>query len=306
MTRSDRLDPAVATLLNLLDQAGGVPLFEMAPADARHAFGALNQMLGEGAPVASVTQRDIEGVPVYVNTPEGDGPFGVLVWIHGGGWVIGSAREAQATARDLAAEARCIVVNVDYRLAPEHPFPTPLEDCEAVARWVLANAAELGGDPARVAVGGDSAGGNLSAVVARDVPGFVAQLLVYPVTDCTLSHPSIEENGEGYFLDRATMQWFVDLYLGDAARDHPRASPLACATEALAGLPPATVITAEFDPLRDEGEAYAAKLADAGVDVALTRYDGQIHGFATMPTLIPAGADATAQLAASLRRSFSA
>ncbi|MEZ5205542.1 MAG: alpha/beta hydrolase [Acidimicrobiales bacterium] len=306
MTRSDRLDPAVATLLNLLDQAGGVPLFEMAPADARHAFGALNQMLGEGAPVASVTQRDIEGVPVYVNTPEGDGPFGVLVWIHGGGWVIGSAREAQATARDLAAEARCIVVNVDYRLAPEHPFPTPLEDCEAVARWVLANAAELGGDPARVAVGGDSAGGNLSAVVARDVPGFVAQLLVYPVTDCTLSHPSIEENGEGYFLDRATMQWFVDLYLGGRLARPPAGVAAGVRHRGAGGPAAGHGHHRRVRPPARRRRGVRRQAFRRRRRRRPARYDGQIHGFATMPTLIPAGADATAQLAASLRHAFSA
>lgn len=304
MERSDRLDPFAAQLLHVLDNSSTPPAHELAPAEARAAFGALTAMLGEGAPVAAVEEREIAGVPVIVNTPEGDGPFGVLVWLHGGGWVIGSAREAQATARDLAAEAGCVVVNVDYRLAPEHRFPAGLDDAVAVVRWVLDHAEELGGDPARVAVGGDSAGGNLSAVVAQELSGLVAQLLVYPVTDLTMAQPSMVENAEGYFLERATMAWFIDHYLGGHDARDPRASPLHASDDALAGTARALVITAELDPLRDEGEAYATRLRELGVEVTAQRYAGQIHGFATMPTIIPDGVRATEQLVATLRAAF--
>ena len=219
--------------------------------------------------------------------------------------MIGRAAECATTAKRLAVEAGCIVVNVDYRLAPEHPYPAPPDDCAAVAGWVLANAGELGGDPRRVAVGGDSAGGNLSAVVANEVPGLMFQLLVYPAVDLTFSFSSIEENAEGYLLTKADMVWFSGHYLsagGDPKE--PRVSPLHAGIEVLAAAPPAHVITAEFDPLRDEGEAYAARLADAGVVVTQTRYDGQIHAFFGLAAAMPAAIDAINEAASLLRAAF--
>ncbi|MFZ9628608.1 MAG: alpha/beta hydrolase, partial [Ilumatobacteraceae bacterium] len=223
------LDPAAKNVLDLLAAAGGPALQDQTPAEARTAFAGMAMLSGEGADVASVADRTIAGVPCIVVTPHGTGPFPVLVWIHGGGWVIGSAEESVATCRTLAAGAGCIVVSVGYRLAPEHPAPAAVDDCLAVTGWLLEHASELGGDGSRVAVGGDSAGGNLSALTALEFgPRLRLQLLVYPAVDLTLSHPSITENAEGYLLTKAGMQWFVGHYLsgsGMQATD-PRLSPL--------------------------------------------------------------------------------
>ena len=299
------LDPAAENLLSLINTADGPKISELSPPEVRALYAGLSALVpDQSAPVASTDERTIAGVPCLVVVPEGEGPFPVLVWYHGGGWVIGSAEESAPTCRDLAAKAGCIVVDVDYRLAPEHPYPAPADDCIAVASWVRANAGELGGDPGRVAVGGDSAGGNLAAVTALAVPGLVHQLLVYPATDLTLTHPSIDENGEGYMLTKDTMTWFTNHYVGHADAKHPRLSPFFAETTALAAAPPAFVVTAEFDPLRDEGEAYAARLRDAGVAVTATRYDGQIHGFFSMASIMPMGAQAVDDAASQLRAAF--
>jgi acetyl esterase len=303
------VDPAAQSVLDLLAAEGGPPLEEMAPAEAREVFKALAALGGEGAVVASVAERDIGGVPALVVTPTGEGPFPVLVWIHGGGWVIGSPVESQATARDLAAGAGCIVVSLDYRLAPEHKAPAALDDCIAATGWVLAHAGELGGDPGKVAVGGDSAGGNLSALVALEFGDRLRyQVLVYPAVDLSLSggHPSLDENADGYLLTKAGMKWFIDHYLDDSgvAADDVRVSPLNASDDALRRTPPAFVITAEFDPLRDEGEAYAARLRAAGVDVTHRRFDGQIHAFYSMPLAVPAATEAVAQTAELLAKAF--
>jgi acetyl esterase len=242
------LDPAAQAVLSLLEQAGGPPLEEQTPELAREFTKGLAALGGEGAAVASVDERDVGGVPALVTTPNGDGPFPVLVWIHGGGWVIGSAVDSQSTARDLAAGAGCIVVSVDYRLAPEHKAPAALDDCLAATRWVLDHASEIGGDPSRVAVGGDSAGGNLSALVALEFGDRLRyQLLVYPATDLSMAgpHPSLDENADGYLLTRAAMRWFVDHYLDDSGLtcDDVRVSPLNASDEALSRTPSAFVIT---------------------------------------------------------------
>ena len=296
-------------MLNLLAEAGGPPIEELTPAEARELVQGLAALGGEGAVVESVDERDVGGVPALVITPTGEGPFPVLVWIHGGGWVIGSAVESQATARDLAAGAGCVVVSLDYRLAPEHKAPAALDDCIAATRWVLDHAGELGGDPDKVAVGGDSAGGNLAALVALEFGDRLCyQVLVYPATDLSMSgdYPSLEENADGYFLERASMRWFVGHYLDDSglASDDLRISPAKASDAALSRTPPAFVITAEFDPLRDEGEAYADRLRAAGVDVTQRRFDGQIHAFYSMPAAIPAGAEAVAQTVELLRKAF--
>ena len=303
------LDPAAQALLNLLEEAGGPPLEEQTPEEAREFIKALAALGGEGAVVASVDERDVGGVPALVITPTGDGPFPVLVWIHGGGWVIGSAVDSQATARDLAAGAGCIVVSVDYRLAPEHKAPAALDDCIAATRWVLDHASELGGDPSRVAVGGDSAGGNLSALVALEFGERLCyQVLVYPATDLSMAgpHPSLDENADGYLLTKAAMRWFTDHYLVDSGitSDDVRVSPLNAPDAALRRTPPAFVLTAEFDPLRDEGEAYADRLRAAGVDVTHRRFDGQIHAFYSMPLAIPASVEALSQTAELLAKAF--
>jgi acetyl esterase len=299
------LDPAAQAMLDMIAAEENPPLEDMTADQAREAFAALALLQGDAPEGVGVELREIAGVACEVVTPPGLGPWPVLIWIHGGGWVIGTAAESCITCQRLAAGAGCIVVNVDYRLAPEHPFPAAPDDCTAVTRWVLAHAAELGGDPARVAVGGDSAGGNLSAVVANEVPGLIFQLLVYPATDLTLSSPSIDENGDGYLLTKAAMEWFTGHYLGGGGDPKdPRLSPLHADDAVIAAAPPALVITAEFDPLRDEGEAYAARLAEAGVAVSTTRYDGQIHAFFALPAVLQAAVPAQAEAIAALRAAF--
>ncbi len=301
--------PQVQTILDAMAQMGGPALSDLPPADARTMYRALASM-EEREDVHRVDDRVVPtpdgDVPIRVYTPiPASGELhGVLVWFHGGGWVIGDVETADSTCRMLANRAGCVVVSVDYRLAPEHPAPAALEDCLAALAWTTENAELLGIDATRVAVGGDSAGGNLAALVCQRVrdefgPDIDFQLLVYPATDLTMSHPSIEENADGYFLTKASMLWFAQHYLGDRERKDPAVSPLYA--EDLAGLPPALVITAEYDPLRDEGEAYAARLKDAGVATELLRYDGQIHGFFGMATMLDDAKDAIERAAAALR-----
>ncbi|HIG00948.1 MAG TPA: alpha/beta hydrolase, partial [Myxococcales bacterium] len=225
-----------------------------------------------------------------------------------GGFVIGDLDTHDGTCRELAVGAECLVVSVDYRLAPEHPFPAAPEDCYAATAWLAEHCAELGGDPARLAVGGDSAGGNLAAAVAlmareRGGPPLAHQLLIYPVTDYGFDTASYRENAEGYMLTRPLMEWFWNHYLADPAQgDNELASPLRAAS--LAQLPPATVITAEFDPLRDEGEAYAQRLSEAGVKTEMTRYDGVFHGFFGMGAAIDKAKQAVDEACTALRSTF--
>jgi acetyl esterase len=301
--------PQVQTLLDAMAQLGGPELAEQSPADARAMYRALAAM----EPAEDVHRVDDRLVPspagdipvrVYTPQPAVGEIHGVLVWLHGGGWVIGDIETADSTCRALANRADCVVVSVDYRLAPEHPAPAALDDCLAVLMWTVENAELLGVDASRVAVGGDSAGGNLAALVCQRVrddfgPDIDFQLLVYPATDLTLSHPSIDENAEGYFLTKRSMEWFAGHYLGGRAGKDPSVSPLFA--EHLGGLPPALVITAEYDPLRDEGEAYAARLREAGVPTELLRYEGQIHGFVGMAAMLDDGKDAIDRAAAALR-----
>jgi acetyl esterase len=242
---------------------------------------------------------------LYRPPATGDRPAPILVWLHGGGFVLGDLETADSMARQLCAQAGVLVVSVDYPLAPEHPFPAAPEACYEATRWVADRAADLGGDRARVAVGGDSAGGNLAAVTAllardRGGPALAFQLLVYPVTDLTGSYPSMRENSQGYLLTEQDMLWFREQYLpAGADLEDPVASPIY--TPDLAGLPPALIITAEFDPLRDEGEAYAKLLEHAAVPVTVSRYDGMIHGFFGMTALVEGGRIAVAEAAAALR-----
>jgi acetyl esterase len=224
------------------------------------------------------------GVRVY--TPAGEPPFPLLVYFHGGGWTIGNVDIGDAPCRALTNAAGAVVVSVEYRLGPEHKFPAPLEDCYAATAWAALMAAhapdQLGGDPDRLVVIGDSAGGNLAAAVAlmardRGGPKIARQVLIYPVTDHRFDTPSYRDCAEGYLLTREAMRWFWRHYLHNRAEGrHPYASPLRAGD--LAGLPPALIVTCEYDPLRDEGEAYGARLRAAGVPAKVSRYDGMIHG----------------------------
>jgi acetyl esterase len=267
---------------------------------------------GPGPEVGSVEDRTVPGprgeVAVRVYTPVGD-PIGVLVFFHGSGFVIYDLDSHDKECRLLANGAGVVVVSVDYALAPELPFPAAVDDCLAATRWVSAHRAELGVDGLPVAVGGDSAGGNLAAVVSARLRGDAdteigAQLLVYPVTDLAHEAPSYAENGQGYLLSATIMEFFIDCYTPDAGdRLDPRASPLL--DDDLSGLPPTLVVTAEYDPLRDEGGAYARELEAAGVDVTLLCYDGAVHGFWQMTTISALARDAMDRCCAFLRASLS-
>lgn len=305
------LDPQVEAVLAPLREAPVVDFWSLEPSVVRANFGSFG---AEAAPppVAKIENRGIPGpageLPVRIYTPDGAGPFPLLMFFHGGGFVVCDLDSHDALARSLCGGAGAVVVSVDYRLAPEAKFPAAPEDCHAATRWAVDNAASIGADGARVAVAGDSAGGNLAAVVAqlakqRGGPALAHQLLIYPVTAHDFTTPSYEENAEGYFLTRDMMQWFWHHYL-ERAEDgqDPMAAPLRA--KDLSGLPPATVVTAEYDPLRDEGEAYARRLDEAGVPTQAVRYDGVIHGFVSMYEQIDKGREAIEFGCKRLRESF--
>ena len=303
------LEPQTQALIDQLAAMGGPPLDSLPVPQAREMMNALRAFNAAGPEVAKVEERKIPRsggeIPLRIYTPAGNGPFPALCWFHGGGWVLGDLESADPTCRDLANAAGCVVVSVDYRLAPESKFPAAADDCHAATQWVAANAAALGVDAKRIAVGGDSAGGNLAAVVALMArergPALRFQLLVYPVTDAAIDTPSYRDNADGYLLTKSSMVWFWSHYLrNDADKANPIASPLRAAD--LKGLPPALVITAEFDPLRDEGEAYARRLREAGVPTKLSRYDGTIHGFFGMTGFIELGKKAVAEAAAAVKQ----
>jgi acetyl esterase len=236
------------------------------------------------------------------------GTLPALVYFHGGGWVIGDLDTHDSLCRHLANAARCIVVAVDYRLAPEHKFPAAVEDCFAATSWVAREAVALGIDRERLAVGGDSAGGNLAAVVSliardRGAPKLRCQALLYPAVECGMTHPSHDRFAEGYLLTRPTMRWFYEHYLREPADiDDWRASPLRA--DDLSGVAPALVLTAGNDVLRDEGEAYARRLQEAGVAVQLRHFPDQIHGFLTMGKIIEAAQPALDDIAAALQAAW--
>jgi acetyl esterase len=287
---------------------GAPPMSQQTLEEARAGFAVLATAIGPAEESVPTEDRSVPGpageIPVRIYRPQADEPLPVVVYFHGGGFVIGDIASHDTICQRLAAGVPALVVSVDYRLAPEHRFPAAVVDCDAATRWVSAHASELGGDPARLAVAGDSAGGNLSAVVARRArdaggPPIAFQLLVYPGTDMTCALPSHTENGTGYLLDSDTINWFFEHYLADADPRDPDASPLF--VDDLSGLPPALVVTAEFDPLRDEGEAYAERLRQAGVSVTTSRYDGMIHGFYGLDRVFDSAKKATAETVTALR-----
>jgi acetyl esterase len=303
------LRPEIRALLAEQARSGRPPLHQQSVEQARELHAADARALnGEPVPVAAVADRVVPGpagdLPVRVYTPEGEPPFPIAVWFHGGGWVVGTLDTYDPLCRALAAAVPAVVVAVDYRLAPEHRFPAAVEDAYAATLWASRNAAELGGAQHRLAVAGDSAGGNLAAVVAlgardRGGPAIGFQLLVYPALDAAADTPSWREHAEGFHLTAAGMRWYWDHYLGGADGAAPDASPLRAAF--FGGLPPALVITAEHDVLRDEGEAYAARLEQAGVAAATTRYPGVVHGFFRWRAVTAAADTALQQAAGALR-----
>ena len=318
------LDPQVKAFLDELASLDIVPLAEMSIEEIRQGTREESATLGPPEAVQRIEDRTVPGlatageadveVPIRIYTPNvkgpgSKGPLGALVYYHGGGWVTGDISTHEGICRRLANAAGCVVVSVGYRCAPESKYPAAVNDAFAATRWVFENAGRIGVDPRRIAVGGDSAGGNLAAAVAqmlRDKKVFepVLQVLVYPVIDFSFDRPSYTENRDGYWLTLASVRWFWDCYLArEEDGRQPYASPIRAAS--LAGLPPALVQTAQYDPLRDEGEDYAQRLQEAGVAVTLTRYEGMIHGFFRRGALFDRANDAVAEVADALRQAFS-
>jgi acetyl esterase len=306
------LDPQAQNIVDAMAALNLKPVEDCTPSEAREAMRARTAALGPFDEVAKVAEHrvPVDGgeISLRLYSPSDSAPHPVLVFYHGGGWVIGDLDTHDGICRSLTNAAGCAVASVDYRLAPEAKYPVAAHDSYAALRWVADNAGRLGLDPGRVAVGGDSAGGNLATVVAlmareRRGPSLMQQTLIYPVTDHGFDTPSYRENATGYVLTREAMRWFWRHYLArDEQGAEVYASPLRAGS--LTGLPPALVLTAECDPLRDEGEAYAARLRDAGVPVTLTRYSGMFHGFFRMTRLLDKARAALDEVAGSLRKAF--
>ena len=286
------LDPHLAGVLQMMANSGAKPIHEGSSAEGRAAYLAFtfgSRTPEQVVPVGSVQDTAVNGaagpLKARIYRPEGDGPFPTVAFFHGGGYVIGDLDTHDNMCRDICRGARAVVVAVDYRLAPEHPFPAGIEDAMAATKWIVAHASELGGNDT-VAVAGDSAGGNFSAVVAQQLRdagiSLAAQFLIYPAVDhVAASYPSIEQNAKGYFLEANTMAWFYNHYAGGFSDTmDPRLAPLQATS--LANLPPAVVVTAQFDPLRDSGAAYADALRAAGGKAEHIAGPGMIHGFFDM------------------------
>jgi acetyl esterase len=307
------LDPQIAEILALMEQMGAASMSASTPAQARDGMRMMTVGIRDPAtlaPVGSISDSVVPGpaadIGIRVYRPDSDGPAPTIVFFHGGGFVIGDIETHDDQARLLCRDVRAVVVSVDYRLAPEAQFPAGFDDCLAATRYVGEHIGDFGDDAGRIAVAGDSAGANLAAAVTIACrggggPALAAQLLIYPVVDFADdgAYPSRVENSEGYFLTAEDAKWFNSQYLpADFDASDIRASVIK--TPDLSGLPPAVVGTAEFDPLRDEGEAYAERLRAAGVDVVVRRFDGMIHGFYGMGVISPAAADAVKTLNAAL------
>ena len=318
------LDPQVKAYLDELASQDTAPLGEMSIEEIRQGMREESATLGPPEAVDRIEDRTVPGlstageasvdVPIRIYTPNvkrprDEGPLGALVFYHGGGWVAGDISTHEDICCRLANAAGCVVVSVGYRLAPESKYPAAVNDAFAATRWVFENARLIGVDPERIAVGGDSAGGNLAAAVAqmlRDNNAFkpVLQVLIYPAVDFAFDRPSCIENGQGYLLTLDSLRWFWDCYLArEEDGRQPYASPIRAAS--LAGLPPALVQTAQYDPLRDEGEDYARRLQQAGVAVKLTRYDGMIHGYFRCGVMFDQANVAVAEVVDALREAFS-
>ena len=311
------LHPQARSLLDLMEARGLPATHTLSPADARQAYRERRHFTQPEAPaVHEVRDLQAEGphgpIPLRLYRPAGGGAgvLPVLVYFHGGGWTIGDLDTHDTLCRELANGAGCVVVAVDYRMGPEHRFPAAIDDALAATRWIGREADALGVDASRLAVGGDSAGGNLAAVVAlaaRDAgdPPIVFQLLIYPATDMRRQHASHARNGQGYLLTHESLTYYHDHYIDDPRHDLDwRASPLLA--EDFAGLPPALVITAGHDPLVDEGADYARRLSDAGNRVSYVCFERQIHGFITMGGVLDEAHTAVGLCAIELRRALAA
>jgi acetyl esterase len=306
------LDPQARRLLDQMAAVGIPPFHTMTPQQARDQMLIASRFLGPLTEIRAVEDREVPGpegaIPIRVYHPSEGEAQPAVVFFHGGCWLMGDIRTHDAYCRTLARRSGAMVVSVDYRLAPEHKYPAAAEDAYTATRWVTEHADTIGADPERIAVMGDSAGGNLAAVVAlmareRGGPPLAFQLLVYPITDFNLDTPSYRENGTGFHLTRDDMIWCWGHYLSNELEGyHPYASPLRA--DDFLGLPPALILTAEYDPLRDEGEAYARKLKDAGVPVRLKRYDGMIHGFVRRTDLLDKAREALDDVASALREAL--
>nr|WP_207393581.1 alpha/beta hydrolase [Duganella aceris] len=315
-----KAEPHMQKVLDALASLGGKPIETLTPEEARKqptpadaVMKVLKDMSQSTAPEAGVSVKDMTitgpqgSFPIHIYTPEGKGPFPVMVYFHGGGFVIADTKVYDASPRALAKMAKTIMVAVDYHRAPENKFPAAPNDAYAAYEWTLAHAKEINGDPARVAVGGESAGGNLATVVsmmARDKKAQlpVMQLLVYPLVDADMTTPSYVKNADAKPLNKPMMAWFFKHYAGDPA--NPYALPMKAAT--LKGLPPATIIAAEIDPLLSEGKAYADRLKKDGVTVSYKEYSGVTHEFFGMGAVVPKAKDAEQFAADALTKAFNA
>ena len=278
------------------------PFEELPPTEARALYSA-----GQIPSTEEVHEiRDVQAgsIPCRLYRPSANTNLGLLVFFHGGGWVIGDLNSHDGVCRSLANRSGHAVLAVDYRLAPEHKFPAAYDDCAAALKWAHDNSTSLGIDNTRMAVGGDSAGGNLAAAVAlAEIVPLKFQMLIYPAVDMQMKSPSINENANAPILTKAVMTWFVNHYMNnDSDRKNMKASPMIASDELLKRMPPAIVITAEFDPLRDEGEAFGKRLVENGVSATITRYNGAFHGFFNMITILDDAQSAHAQAATLLKK----
>ena len=296
------LHPQAQAVADFYAAGRTTPFEELTPADARAVYNA-GQIPSEEE-VFEIRDIDADGIPCRLYRPSSDANLGLLVFFHGGGWVIGDLNSHDGVCRSLANKSGHAVLAVDYRLAPEHKFPAAYDDCADALRWAHDHAASIGVDKTRIAVGGDSAGGNLAAAVAlAEVVPLRFQLLIYPCVDMTMKSPSIDENATAPILTKSVMTWFVNNYMRDSADyENVKASPIVADDALLKRMPPALVVTAQFDPLRDEGEAYGKRLVENGVNCTITRFNGAFHGFFNMITLLDDAQAAHAQSATLLRK----
>lgn len=302
------MDPQVKKYLDVVAAEGRPGWEAIPPVKGREIFSSLKALFGKGPEMHRVEEHSIaNGVTLRAFHPSDENPLPCVMYFHGGGWVIGNVDTHDALCRRLAREANCVVVSVDYRLAPEHRFPAAFDDCYEATKYVADNAAKFGVDASRIAVAGDSAGGNLAAAVAikardSDSLSICFQLLIYPVVEPNFATNSYRQRAEGFGLRRSTMMWFWEQYVDDQAHHE---NPYVVVTKAdLSGLPAAHVITAEYDVLLDEGESLAKQLESAGVPTTLRRYDGVIHGFMHLAGILDIGCTATSDAARVLKEAM--